>query len=99
MQRKFKVAINGALEAMVRPLAKELKPTRVNAVSPGVIDTPWWHRLPAEQRQAVFDRYANLASVGRVGRAEDVADAILFLIRNGFITGTVLECDGGLHLA
>lgn len=92
-------AINGALEAMVRPLAKELKPTRVNAVSPGVIDTPWWHRLPAEQRQAVFDRYANLAPVGRVGRAEDVADAILFLVKNGFVTGTVLECDGGLHLA
>lgn len=92
-------AINGALEAMVRPLAKELKPTRVNAVSPGVIDTPWWDRLPAEQRQAAFDRYATLAPVGRVGRAEDVAEAILFLVGNGFVTGTVLECDGGLHLA
>jgi NAD(P)-dependent dehydrogenase (short-subunit alcohol dehydrogenase family) len=39
-------AINGALEAMVRPLAKEPKPTRVNAVSPGVIDTPWWDLSP-----------------------------------------------------
>jgi NAD(P)-dependent dehydrogenase (short-subunit alcohol dehydrogenase family) len=66
-------AINGALEAMVRPLAKELKPTRVNAVSPGVIDTPWWDRLPADQRQATFDCYADLAPVGRVERAGDVA--------------------------
>ncbi|HEY1176900.1 MAG TPA: SDR family oxidoreductase, partial [Phytomonospora sp.] len=51
-------AINGAVEAMVGPLAAELAPRRVNAVSPGVIDTPWWHGLPEEQRRAMFDGFA-----------------------------------------
>ena len=39
-------AINGALEAMVGPVAAELAPIRINAVSPGVIDTPWWDAMP-----------------------------------------------------
>ncbi|MFI9306983.1 SDR family oxidoreductase [Streptomyces triculaminicus] len=47
-------AVNGALAAMVPPLAVELAPLRVNAVSPGVIDTPWWDQIPEEQREALF---------------------------------------------
>lgn len=91
-------AINGALEAMVPTLALELAPTRVNAVSPGVVETPWWDRLPADQRAAVFAEVAGSTPVGRIGRAEDVADAVVFLMRNGFVTGNVLVCDGGLRL-
>lgn len=91
-------AINGALEAMIRPLAAELRPLRVNAVSPGVIDTPWWDVLPAEEKTAAFARYAAAAAVGRVGCPEDVAASILLLVTNGFVTGTVLEIDGGLRL-
>lgn len=92
-------AINAAIEALVPPLAVELKPRRVNAVSPGLIDTPWWGRVSEEQRQALFDRTAKSTPVGRVGRPEDVARAILFLLEDDFMTGTVLECDGGLRLA
>lgn len=91
-------AINGALEAMVKPLAMELRPLRVNAVSPGVIATPWWDRLPEEQRNAVFAQSASDNPVGRVGQPEDVAQAITFLIGNSFMTGSVIECDGGLRL-
>ena len=91
-------AINGALEAMVPTLAAELGPLRVNAVSPGVIDTPWWRSLPDDQRQATFNDYTARSPVRRVGRPEDVADAAAFLIRNTFTTGVVLPCDGGLHL-
>ncbi|MEU0968272.1 SDR family oxidoreductase [Streptomyces sp. NPDC005917] len=47
-------AVNGALERIVSPLAAELAPVRVNAVSPGAVDTPWWDFLPQEQRQAHF---------------------------------------------
>ncbi|MFF4383188.1 SDR family oxidoreductase [Kitasatospora sp. NPDC001547] len=91
-------AINGALEAMVPPLAVELAPLRVNAVSPGVIDTPWWDRVPAEQRTALFDGLAATTPVGRVGRAEDVARAIHMLAANSFVTGVVFDCTGGANL-
>jgi len=92
-------ALNGAIEAAVRPLAAELAPIRVNAVSPGVIDTPFWNAMPAEARQAHFRAAAERLPVRRVGRPEDVAGAIAMLARNPFMTGTVLEVDGGLHLA
>ncbi|CDX13371.1 Short-chain dehydrogenase/reductase SDR [Mesorhizobium sp. ORS 3324] len=92
-------AINGMLLTLAPILAVELKPLRVNVVAPGVIDTPWWDFLPDEQRQAVFAEYAGKTPVGRIGRAEDVADAIAFLVSNGFMTGQVLTCDGGLRFA
>ena len=90
-------AINGALGAMVLPLAHELGPVRVNAVSPGVIDTPWWDRQPAELKQRVFERIAATVPVRRIGCADDVADAIVFLAGNGYITGVILDIDGGLR--
>lgn len=92
-------AINGMLLTVVPILAVELKPLRVNVVAPGVIDTPWWDFLPEEQRQAIFDDYAGKTPVGRIGRAEDVAGAIAFFVSNGFMTGQVLTCDGGLRFA
>ena len=92
-------AANGAIEAMVPPLATELAPVRINAVSPGVIDTPWWHSLPEDQRAAVFEGVAAGVPAGRVGRADDVADAVLYLAGNSFVTGTVLDVSGGLTLA
>lgn len=88
-------AINGALEAMIRPLAVELAPLRINAVSPGGIDTPWWHSMPSERREAIFAQMKATLPVGRLGTAEEVAEAIVFVATNGFMTGTVIECDGG----
>lgn len=92
-------AANAAVAALVPILAVELAPVRVNAVSPGVIDTPWWDVMPEAQKQAIFEQYAAKTPVGRVGTAEDVAGAIAFLIGNGFVNGQVLICDGGLRLA
>ena len=91
-------AANGALETIVGPLAVELAPLRVNAVSPGVIDTHWWDGMPADQRRAYFDAVAAVTPVRRVGRPEDVADAVVYLAGAGFVSGTVLECTGGAHL-
>jgi NAD(P)-dependent dehydrogenase (short-subunit alcohol dehydrogenase family) len=71
---------------------------RVNAVSPGIIDTAWWDGMPADQRRAYFDAAAAATPVGRVGRPEDVADAVVYLAGAGFVSGTVLECTGGAHL-
>ncbi len=91
-------AINGALEAMVPSLALELAPLRVNAVSPGVVNTSWWNWLPEEQKSVAFSQYAEETTVGRIGEPEDLAKAIAYLVDNTFVTGTVLEVDGGLRL-
>jgi NAD(P)-dependent dehydrogenase (short-subunit alcohol dehydrogenase family) len=71
---------------------------RVNAVSPGVIDTDWWNFLPDGARAEVFDSVAATTPVGRVGTADDVADAIEFLVGNSFTTGIVIRVDGGARL-
>ena len=92
-------AANAAVAQLVPILAVELKPLRVNGVCPGVIDTPWWDAFPKEQKQAMFKDYAARTPVGRVGRPEDVAQAITFLIGNDFMTGHTLICDGGLRLS
>ena len=91
-------AVNGALETIVAPLAVELAPLRVNAVSPGVIDTHWWGAMPEDQRRAYFDAAAAATPARRVGKPEDVAEAIAYLADAGFVTGTVLECTGGSNL-
>ena len=92
-------AANGALETIVAPLAVELAPLRVNAVSPGIIDTHWWSGMPEDQRRAYFESAAASTPVRRVGQPDDVADAIVYLAGAGFVTGTVLECTGGSNLA
>lgn len=89
-------AINGALEIMVPILAKELKPIRINAVSPGAVDTPWWDFLPPDVKKQALEGYAQQIPVGRVAQPEEIADAILFLIENEYMTGCVLECGGGI---
>jgi NAD(P)-dependent dehydrogenase (short-subunit alcohol dehydrogenase family) len=92
-------AVNGAVEALVRVLAVELAPVRVNAVSPGIVDTPSWAALDDVQRRAMFDRLSGNLPAGRVGRAEDIAAAIVSMLENDFLTGEVLHVDGGHRLA
>jgi NAD(P)-dependent dehydrogenase (short-subunit alcohol dehydrogenase family) len=88
-------AANGAIERMVPPLAAELAPVRVNAVSPGVIDTAWWSFLDEDARRAQFESFAADLPAGRVGTAADVADAVAYLIGATYVTGAILPVDGG----
>lgn len=92
-------AINGALDAMIKPLARELKPRRVNAVAPGLIETHWWDSIPEPERKKVFAATAAATPIGRNGHAEEVAQAIAFLVTNNYVNGTTIEVDGGLHVA
>jgi NAD(P)-dependent dehydrogenase (short-subunit alcohol dehydrogenase family) len=85
----------GAAEALVRGLAVELAPVRVNAVRAGAFRTPMWDRVPEPQRDAVFDRMAKATLVGAIGEPEQIAMAHLYLMKNGYVTGTVLGVDGG----
>ncbi len=91
-------AANAAVAALVPILAAELRPLRVNGVSPGVIDTPWWDFLSKDQKMPIFADYASKTPVARVGQPEDVAQAIAFLISDSFMSGHVMICDGGLRL-
>ncbi|GAB7188086.1 SDR family oxidoreductase [Kitasatospora sp. Ki12] len=91
-------AINGAVEALVKPLAAELAPIRVNGVSPGLVDTPWWNGLPEEARKAYFAQAAEQLPARRVATAEDIADVVVLAATNRNLTGTVIEADGGARL-
>ncbi len=88
-------AINGALESLVYALAVELAPIRANVVSPGWTDTPIWDTIAGDQRATYLNAMAERLPAGRVGQASDMADAIDFLMHNGFATGTLLHVDGG----
>jgi NAD(P)-dependent dehydrogenase (short-subunit alcohol dehydrogenase family) len=91
-------AVNGALEAMIPILAMELAPIRVNAVSPGIIDTPWWEAMPPAAKDSFFKTAAARLPVARVGKASEVGAVIALLANAGFVTGSVYEVDGGSHL-
>jgi NAD(P)-dependent dehydrogenase (short-subunit alcohol dehydrogenase family) len=90
-------AANAAVAALVPILAAELKPLRVNGVSPGVIDTPWWDFLERDEKAAVFGDFAARTPVGRVGEPDDIARTIAWLVSNTFMSGEVIVCDGGLR--
>jgi len=92
-------SLNAGLEGFAMTLALELKPVRVNVVSPGVVDTPTWDFLSAADRKGLFDSVAGSLPVGRVGQAADLADAALAVMGNGFINATVLHVDGGGRVA
>lgn len=93
-------AINGALESLAYALAVELGPKRVNVVSPGWVDSPVWRFIADDEgKAAAHEAMAKRLPAGRIGQPADVADAIRFLMRNRFVTGTVLHVDGGHRLA
>lgn len=88
-------AVNGAIEAFARQLAKEVAPKRVNVIAAGLVRTPAYDGLSAEARDRMYADYAKVALVGRVGRPEDIAEAAIYLMCNSYVTGQVHEIDGG----
>lgn len=82
----------GGLNAVTRGLAIELAAhaIRVNAIAPGIIDTPM-------HRPENHETLKQLHPIRRLGRVEEIVDAALFLVRAPFITGEVLHVDGGAH--
>jgi NAD(P)-dependent dehydrogenase (short-subunit alcohol dehydrogenase family) len=88
-------AINAAIEGLVRGLALEFAPVRVNAVSPGLIDTPILARMSPDKRKAMLENAKDRLPVNRVGAPDDVAQAILFVATNPYATGSVVTVDGG----
>jgi NAD(P)-dependent dehydrogenase (short-subunit alcohol dehydrogenase family) len=92
-------AINSAVEGLARGLAVELAPLRVNAISPGTLDTPIYDKMAPEVREEMYRTTAASLLVGRIGTAEEAAKAIIYLMDNGFVTGQTLFVDGGRTLS
>ncbi|WP_079110041.1 SDR family oxidoreductase [Streptomyces roseifaciens] len=92
------VACNAAIEGLGRGLAVELAPVRVNVVSPGTVDGNLWAQRPAEVREASFAQYGRDSLLHRPGTEREIAEAVLFLFTNTFMTGSVLYPDGGYAL-
>ncbi len=88
-------ATNGAVDVLVRGLAVELAPIRVNAVSPGTIDTGAYDGLGAQGKADLFATLTRLNPARRIGTADEVAAAVLFALTNSFVTGTSIPVDGG----
>jgi NAD(P)-dependent dehydrogenase (short-subunit alcohol dehydrogenase family) len=86
---------NGAVDFLARWLAVELAPVRVNAISPGVIDTGAWDVMGAEGKRDYFKHIAANNPAGRIGTPDDIASAALFATTNTFMTGVTLKVDGG----
>jgi NAD(P)-dependent dehydrogenase (short-subunit alcohol dehydrogenase family) len=90
-------AVGNAVEGFVRAAAVDIKPLRINAVSPGIIDTPMIAGT-GEERERTLARMTANNLIPRAGTADEVAQAILFLLRNDFVTGTTVDVDGGALL-
>jgi NAD(P)-dependent dehydrogenase (short-subunit alcohol dehydrogenase family) len=86
---------NAAADTLARSLALELAPIRVNAISPGVIDTGAWDALG---QQGKADYFANIGArnpARRIGTPQDIAQGVLFALTNTFLTGQTVHIDGG----
>ena len=86
--------VNGGVIGMVRTMAVELAPIRVNAIHPGVIgDSPYW-----ADNQAALDAVAERTPIGRTVTMRELSEAALFLLENGGVNGINLAADGGWTL-
>ena len=88
---------NGAVAFLAQALAVELAPVRVNAVSPGIVDSGAWDGMGAD-RDAFYADVAAKNPARRIGSPQDISQAVLSSITNPFLTGTVLHLDGGARL-
>ena len=91
-------SVGGAVEALVRAIAREVAPKRINIVSPGTIDTPMV-AAQGEERATFYAKATASNIIPRAGTADEVAQGIIFVIQNDFVTGTTVDVDGGWLLS
>ncbi|MBP0448444.1 SDR family oxidoreductase [Kitasatospora sp. RG8] len=96
--RTVMATTNGALAFLVQALAVEIAPVRVNAISPGIVDSGSWDRMGTD-KDPFLRSVAERNPARRVGTTEDLVRAVLFTMTSPFVTGTVLHVDGGGRLA
>ncbi|KAH0835196.1 hypothetical protein AYO21_10902 [Fonsecaea monophora] len=88
------------LHGMTRGLALELKPVRVNLISPGVVDTELWETSLGDKTKvkAALERSKAHVATGEVGQVEDVVESFLYVLKDKNVTGTCIRTDGGVFL-
>jgi NAD(P)-dependent dehydrogenase (short-subunit alcohol dehydrogenase family) len=91
-------SICAAMEGFTRAMAVELAPLRVNLVSPGIVRTGLWSGLPESDREGLYHSAASKQPLRKVGDADDIAQAYLYLMQQTYATGQVLVVDGGAVL-
>ncbi|MEM7056243.1 MAG: SDR family oxidoreductase [Pseudomonadota bacterium] len=89
-------AVNGAVEALARAMALELGPdVRVNCMSPGMVRTEAYDEVAPDAREAMYESTGASLPAGRVGLPDEIAQAVLSTLTNGYLTGQILDIDGG----
>ncbi|OCK73329.1 NAD(P)-binding protein [Lepidopterella palustris CBS 459.81] len=88
-------AWGSAIEGLMRGLTVDLAPMRVNVVVPSAVKTEIFERLGTERMETVLKDYAIQTTVGDIGKPEDVAETYLYAMKDQFVTGSVLESNGG----
>jgi NAD(P)-dependent dehydrogenase (short-subunit alcohol dehydrogenase family) len=91
-------SVGASVEALVRSVAPEIAPRRINVVSPGSIDTPMV-ALKGPERETLYKNITAKNLIPRAGKPEEVMQGIMFLIQNDFVTGTTIDVDGGWLLS
>lgn len=89
-------AYMAGVEGMVRNLALDLKPIRVNLVTPGLVDTELWGT--GEQRRATVEALSKTAFLGRICSAQEAGEAYMYLLKDTNATGSVVSTNGGYLL-
>ncbi|MEI9989827.1 MAG: SDR family oxidoreductase [Rhizomicrobium sp.] len=87
-----------AVEGLTLGLAVDLAPVRVNCVCPGLIETEMWDKFPAGYRDMLMAA-TQKQLVKRPGRTDEAGEAYLTCMRNTFLTGQVIQIEGGIALA
>jgi NAD(P)-dependent dehydrogenase (short-subunit alcohol dehydrogenase family) len=88
-------SITGAIESLTRALAVELAPIRVNTVCAGMVKTDLWKDMAEADREAMYSNVGGTLLTGRIGEAEDIAEAFLYLVKGNYTTGQIIVADGG----
>jgi NAD(P)-dependent dehydrogenase (short-subunit alcohol dehydrogenase family) len=86
---------NAAADTLARSLALELAPIRVNAISPGVIDTGAWDAFGEQGKADYFADISARNPAGRIGTPDDIVAGVMLALTNTFLTGQTLHIDGG----
>jgi len=86
------------LHGMTRGLALDLKPIRVNIVSPGAVETPIWAGMSKEVLEKLREGLESRMTTGKFGKPEDVAEAYLYLLKDQNVSGSCVSTNGGFLL-